>query len=319
MIHIIAVSLLLLYITTYFLNIEKFTVLDTLAGKYDAGKFNIINKSSHMLINNKKPIVEKIISDDLLTDLLEKNYENDDSPDNVYDSNNDLLNPIVDDDEQNKKVLESTADNKSIFTIEEENKILRNKLTKERYNQNVSLEKIKNELLKLLSLKEDVYSLEEKSESGMIKKLKKEINKLKKNTGKKNDIVMVKLYNNLGLLYESLYNINDALKSFETALEIMHSHKDYKSNYYTGLTYHNRGLIYLKLNDNLSHNNALKDLNKAREIYIISKSSGSSFRRNINNNLDKIKDHIKICECKLNPKDLTCINYREIIKKNTLL
>ena len=319
MIHIIAISLLLLYITTYFLNIEKFTVLDKIASKHGVGRTNIINKSSRMLLDSNKPITEKVISDDLLTDLLEKNYENDDSPENVYDSTNDLLNPIVEDDEQNKKVLESSDDNKSIFTIEEENKILRNKLTKERYNQDISLEKIKNELLKLLSLKEDVYSLEEKSESSMIKKLKKEINELKKNTGKKNDIMMVRLYNNLGLLYESLYNIHDALKSLESALEIMHSHKDYKSNYYTGLTYHNRGLIYLKLNDNLSHNNALKDLNKAREIYIISKSSGSSFRRNINNNLDKIKDHIKICECKLNPKDLTCINYREIIKKNTLL
>ena len=98
----------------------------------------------------------------------------------------------------------------------------------------------------------------------------------------------------------------------------MHSHKDFKSNYYTALTYHNRGLIYLKLPDIISSENALKDFNKAREIYVIAKSSNTLYRKNINNNLEKIKEHIKISECKINPKDLTCIKYRKNIEKNIL-
>ena len=318
MIHIIAISLLLLYITTFFLKIEKFTILDNIASKHGVGKLSIVDKSRFMLTKSKKPILDKVIGDNLLTDLLEKNYENDDSPDNVYDSTSELLNPINSQSNQDKKVLESSENNKSNFSIEEENKILRNKITKERYNQDVSLGKIQNELLKLLSLREDVYSLEEKSENHMIKKLKNEIKELDKKLGKKNDITKVKLYNNLALLYESLYNVTDAIKSLVTALEIMHSHKDFKSNYYTALTYHNRGLVYLKLPDIISSENALKDFNKAREIYIIAKSSNTLFRKNINNNLEKIKEHIKICECKINPKDLTCIKYRKNIEKNTL-
>ena len=214
MIQLVLLLTIILIISIYYLNIEKFTVLENVAGKYKVNKNNLMNKAREIKHSTDANIIDKVIDDTLLTNLIEHDFDNDSPPDNSYESKHDFIS-LVHQKDLGKKMIESNVDNidsRSIFTIEDENKLLKDKLNKERYKQNRTLGNIKHELVKMISLKENIDSLQYKNKNMTIMKLLEDVEHHKKNPGKKSDIEIIKIYNNIAGIYDNLENIQKLLK-----------------------------------------------------------------------------------------------------------
>ena len=221
MIQVVIIFIIILIISIYYLNIEKFTVFNNVSTEYKVSKDKIMDSARKIKSSTNAPIIDKLIDDTLLTNLIEHDFDNDSPPDNSYESKSEFLS-LVHQKDLGKKMIDSNADGidvRSIFTIEDENKLLKDKLNKERYKQNRTLENIKNELVKLISLKENVDSLEYKNQNMLIMKLLEEIKHHKKTPGKKSDIEIIKIYNNIAGIYDTLENYMEAIKMIDEAIK----------------------------------------------------------------------------------------------------
>lgn len=296
---------------------EKFTVFNNVSTKYKVDKSKIMNKARDITSSIDAPIIDKVIDDTLLTNLIEHDFDNDTPPNDSYESKSEFLSMIRQKD-LGKKMVESNVDNidgRSIFTIEDENKLLKDKINKERYKQNRTLNNIKNELVKIISLKENINSLQYKNKNMNIMKLKEDVEYYKIRPSKESDIEIIKIYNNIAGIYDDLGNYSEALKILDEGIKLSYKYDDFNYNYYSGLNFHNKGLVKLKMyNTNVNINTektekyraveALEHLEKAKSIYKASKESHSDSYPGdyiLVKKLGRLEDDIKFAICKVGP------------------
>lgn len=303
---------------------EKFTVFNNVSSKYKVDKSKIMNKAKDITSSVGAPLIDKVIDDTLLTNLIEHDFDNDTPPDDSYESRSEFLSMIRQKD-LGKKMVESNVDNvdgRSIFTIEDENKLLKDKINKERYKQNRTLENIKNELVKMISLKEDINSLQYKNKNMNIMKLKEDVEYYKRKPSKESDIEIIKIYNNIAGIYDELENYSEALKILDEAIKLSYKYDDFNNNYYSGLNLHNKGLVKLKMynvhidkTDKFRAEEGLTHLEKAKNIYEASKiQQGNEYPGNniLAKKLGRLEDDIKFAKCKVDDSrsDINCNSLR---------
>ena len=182
----------------------------------------VLDNASKMIDSDNVEIsdLNKNITDDLLSQLFTDNIENSNFDTGQIHNNESLNNE----------------------DIKKKNKKLRQDINKISFEQDKTLDNIKNELVKIISLREPINLLKQKYENEDIKILKNKIKIIEKNLSfkdvksdettlsefTKSKINIANMYNNIAVIYNNNGNYEDALDNIDIALKYVNNDKTNK-------------------------------------------------------------------------------------------
>ena len=299
-INYLLVILVLIFLIFIVKNRENFTQLENIASKAKLNKTDILDSARNVSVGSEAPILDKTFDDELLQDfIIDHDFYNDEGASNNYETQDEFIKMTTTNDVK-KSNLDSNIpylEEASIFNIEQENRNLREKINGQRYEQDKTLKGLKNELFKLLHLNESLDSLEYKNKNVILDSYNKEIEYHKNNPSDKSNLEIAKIYNNIATVYDALGNNSEAFFNIEKALHHMYKLSNNNNNFYTGLSFHNKGLIEFKLDKTEA---SIKSLKKAKEIFNNSKKFQPELADDSDSKLNQINNDIKRSNCKLN-------------------